>query len=197
MTSEDDLQGKKIGISRIGSGSYVMPFVLATQKKWANEGSFQFEILDNFKNLRDGVNQAGSVASADAFMWEVFTSKKYYDSGEIKQIGHIYTPWPSWVVTASTDVISAKQAAVAAFLKSVNEGIEYFKAHQDEAVDYISSNLDYSAEDARAWLKTVTFVDDATKVDPEVVKKTVSILQSANVLRESADSKDYVVNVSL
>ena len=175
------------------SGSYVMPFVLATQKNWTKE--FKFEIHDNFKNLRDGVNHTGSVTPTDAFMWEVFTTKKYYDAKEIKQIGHIYTPWPSWVVTASTDVIATKKEALGGFLTSVNAGIEYFNDHHEEAVKYIAENLDYSAEDARAWLQTVTFVKDVTKVDPEVVKKTITILKAAGVLTERADTEEYVVSV--
>ncbi|KAI8134633.1 hypothetical protein DUD61_001682 [Geotrichum candidum] len=193
ITSEDDLEGKSIGISRIGSGSHVMSFVLATQKGWTKE--FNFEIQDNFKNLRAGVNHEDGFKPTDAFMWEIFTTKKYYDNKEIKNIGRIYTPWPSWVITAGTDVIDTKKEALANFLKSINEGIAYFNAHHDEAVEHISTNLDYSAEDARAWLKTVTFVDDVTKVDPAVVQKTVSILKSAGVLTEAADSKEYVVSV--
>lgn len=193
MVGENDVEGKTIGISRIGSGSYVMPFVLATQKNWTKE--FKFEIHDNFKNLRDGVNHTGTVTKSDAFMWEVFTTKKYYDSKEIKQIGQIYTPWPSWVVTASTDVIASKKETLAGFLASVNEGIEYFNGHHDEAVKYISDNLDYSAEDARAWLQTVTFVKDVSKVDPDVVNKTVDILKAAQVLTEQADTKEYAVSI--
>lgn len=171
-----------------------MPFVLATQKNWTQE--FKFEILDNFKNLRDGVNQTGSVAPCDAFMWEVFTTKKYYDNKEIKQIGQIYTPWPSWVVTASTESIESNKDAISGFLASVNEGIEYFNNHHDEAVEYISSNLDYSAEDARAWLQTVTFVKDTTTVDPALVDTTISILKSAGVLTDGSQEKEYVVNVT-
>lgn len=73
VNSIKDLQGGKLGISRIGSGSYVMGFVLAEQQGWLKEGEepFEFKILDNFKGLRDGVNDV----TADAFMWEVFTSK--------------------------------------------------------------------------------------------------------------------------
>lgn len=170
-----------------------MSFVLATQKGWSEK--FNFEIQDNFKNLRAGVNQKEGFKPTDAFMWEIFTTKKYYDNKEIKNIGQIYTPWPSWVITANTEVIESKKESLANFLKSVNEGIAYFNAHHDEAVKHISDNLDYSAEDARAWLKTVTFVDDVSNVDPAVVEKTISILKSAGVLTEAADSKEYVVNV--
>lgn len=171
-----------------------MPFVLATQKNWTKP--FEFEILNDFKSLRDGVNQTGSVASCDAFMWEVFTTKKYYDNREIKQIGHIYTPWPSWIIATTTSVIGAKKEALASFLKSVNEGIVYFNQHNDEAVEHIAENLDYSAEDARAWLDTVKFVDDTTAVNPELIHKTLTILKAAKVLNDSADDKEYIVSVT-
>lgn len=73
INSVADLKNGKLGISRIGSGSYVMGFVLADQQGWLNEEKepFEFQILNDFKRLRDGVNNG----IADAFMWEVFTSK--------------------------------------------------------------------------------------------------------------------------
>uniref|UniRef100_A0A060TBH9 ARAD1D31878p n=1 Tax=Blastobotrys adeninivorans TaxID=409370 RepID=A0A060TBH9_BLAAD len=193
IKSVDDIKGKTIGISRLGSGSNVMPFVLAKQQGWTDQ--FEFEIQDNFKNLRDGVNHTGSVKPTDAFMWEVFTTKKYYDSGEIKQIGNIYTPWPSWVITASSTFLTSSEGAAAlkGFFNAVNEGIAYFNSHHDEAVTHISTNLDYSAEDARAWLKTVQFVDNVAVVDKgTIVDKTVEILQSADVLDDSSANYAYL-----
>lgn len=73
INSVADLKDGKLGISRIGSGSYVMGFVLADQQGWLKEEKepFEFQILNDFKRLRDGVNNG----IADAFMWEVFTSK--------------------------------------------------------------------------------------------------------------------------
>jgi ABC-type nitrate/sulfonate/bicarbonate transport system substrate-binding protein len=80
MASSDDLAGgkKKLGISRFGSGSYVMGYVLADQEGWLKEGEepFDWTVLDNFKNLRDAVNREHPEGKeADAFMWEHFTSK--------------------------------------------------------------------------------------------------------------------------
>lgn len=73
INSVSDLKGGKLGISRIGSGSYVMGFVLAEKQGWlkADEEPFEFKILNDFKRLRDGVNDG----TADAFMWEIFTTK--------------------------------------------------------------------------------------------------------------------------
>ncbi|KAI5965532.1 hypothetical protein CANMA_003394 [Candida margitis] len=195
ITKVQDLRSfGKIGISRLGSGSYIMSFVLAHQMGFDKFN--EFAICSNFKNLRDSVNkiqpQGDSPAYeiSDAFMWEYFTSKKYYDSGEIKQIGEIYTPWPSWVITASTKAVAAKQQDIHNFISAVNQGTAYFNQHIDEAVDYIASNLDYSAEDAKQWTKTVQFNDKVGEVAldwDKIVVKTTNVLKDAGVLQDSDD----------
>lgn len=192
-----ELRDKTIGVSRIGSGSYVMSYVFADQQGWLSSSPsaktpengketgteqkkpFTFQVLDTFKGLRDGVN----TGKADAFMWERFTTKKYYDAGEIRQIGEIYTPWSSWLITAAPAVA---QQDIDAVLKTVNEGIAYYHANHDEAIKEIHTNLDYSKEDAEAWSETVEYPKDVRVVDPELVKKTVETLQKAGLL------KDYV-----
>ena len=71
-----------------------MGFVLADSQGWLSSNSTPFQTipLQTFGKLRNGVNDK----TVDFFMWEHFTSKRYYDNGEIKRIGEIYTPWPSW-----------------------------------------------------------------------------------------------------
>lgn len=182
-----------------------MPYVLAYQKGWTED--YKFEVLQNFQNLRDSVNMkpvASSdnttpLAPTDAFMWEIFTTKKYYTNNEIKNIGRIYTPWPSWVIAASTHAInqetSGQSHALSGFLKAVQQGIDYFESHQQEAVEWISSNLDYSAKDAEAWLETVKFRKGTRMVDDETVEETVKILKEAKVLGDEADKAVYVVKV--
>jgi ABC-type nitrate/sulfonate/bicarbonate transport system substrate-binding protein len=186
-----DLKGKKVGVSRIGSGSYVMSFVLADQQGWLDTSSdsppFPVEPLNTFANLRDGVNNS----TADFFMWEHFTSKRYYDNGEIKRIGEIYTPWSSWKIVAKNDLLqpgSGVKDELEDVLQKINKGVKHFEENQEEAVQYISTKLDYSEEDAREWLKTVRFAKDVRGVELGVVDKTVGILQKAGVLGQEADS---------
>lgn len=199
----EDLQGKKVGVSRIGSGSYVMSFVLADQRGWLQKETspFPVEVLNTFSNLRDAVNSK----TADFFMWEHFTSKRYYDNGAIKRVGEIYTPWSSWKIVAANALLNpdnwshgAKASAAPLkpqlddALEKINKGVKHFEANQEEAVRYISSKLDYSEEDAREWLKTVRFAGDVRGVDQVVVDKTVSILQKAGVLDDKADAPTMI-----
>ncbi|RCK57874.1 hypothetical protein Cantr_06552 [Candida viswanathii] len=176
----------KIGVSRIGSGSYIMSFVLANKLDIAP--FTEFEVLSNFKNLRDSVNLKENVAASDAFMWEYFTSKKYYDTKEIKQIDQIYTPWSSWIVASSS---SALEKPLKEFIAAVGEGIDYFNNHLDEGIKYIYETLDYSAEDAKEWSKTVKFNADIGKVPLDwenIVVNTTSILKLAGVLTDSDET---------
>ncbi|KAF3927153.1 hypothetical protein ABW20_dc0101303 [Dactylellina cionopaga] len=198
----------KVGISRYGSGSYIMSFVLAREKGWMGPGvttdksePFEFVVLDNFKNLRDAVN----TGVADVFMtnafrlsdrngrWEHFTSKKFYDTGEIKRIGEIYTPWPSWLITAHSSLVKSNDPRLSIFLDGVNKGIEHFESNHDESIKWITSNLEYSQEDATEWRKGVKFVDDVKKVDMEMVENVIEILKEAGVVDKSENSEGVVV----
>lgn len=187
VRSVERLRGGKIGVSRIGSGSYVMGFVLADQRGWLEKGKSPFEnvVLNDFKGLRDGVN----TGKADFFMWEHFTSKKYYDNGEIKRVGEIYTPWSSWKIVAA----DPEDGRLVDMAQKINSGIGHFTKNPREAVEYISTHLDYSAEDAGEWMKTVEFARDVRGVDPAVIDKTIEILKKAGVIEDAAvNSEDMI-----
>lgn len=229
LKSADELRGGRVGVSRIGSGSYVMAFVLADQKGWLSGAShasaaasdsngstaadsaaatatdtatadgaktpFDFVKLDTFANLRRGVNDVpGRPAVADAFMWEYFTTKKYYAAdadAAVRQIGEIYTPWPSWCITASQSLLDSAEgaAAVADFLKGLDAGVAYYGKHKDEAMSYIAENLDYSRADAEAWAETVTFATTTVaRVDPAMVDAAITTLRKAGLMTEDPDA---------
>ncbi|KAH6665764.1 uracil-DNA glycosylase-like protein [Halenospora varia] len=172
----------KCGVSRIGSGSYVMSFVLADSQSpsWLSSTSTPFTHvpLQTFEKLRNAVNDK----TADFFMWEHFTSKRYYDNGEIKRVGEIYTPWPSWQIVAATSV--KEDGRLDDLFTKLDQGIKHFEGNEEESVKYISTNLDYSEADAKEWLKTVRFASKTKGVDVGVVQKTVGILRKAGVLEE-------------
>ena len=160
-----------------------MGFVLADLHSWLRTpGEPPFEIipLQTFANLRDAVNDG----TADFFMWEHFTSKKYYDNKTIKKIGEIYTPWSSWKIVATE---RARDMRLDDLFDKLNQGIEYFNQHPAEAVKYISTELDYSEEDAQEWLRTVSFATDVKGVKMDTVEKTVEILQKAGVVEENVN----------
>ncbi len=165
----------------MGTGSYVMGFVLADEQGWFTPKEQPFEIIPllTFEKLRNVVNDG----TIDFFMWEHFTSKKYYDNGEIKKVGDIYTPWSSWKIVASTKIPQHDDRLEELFEK-LNQGVQYFENNKEEAVKYISTELDYSEADAREWLKTVRFTKKTKGVDLGIIQKTVKTLKKAGVIGE-------------
>ncbi|CZR56618.1 uncharacterized protein PAC_06507 [Phialocephala subalpina] len=191
INSIADLKDGKIGVSRIGSGSYVMGFVLADQQGWLSSPStqpFEFIPLQTFEKLRNAVNDS----TADFFMWEHFTSKRYYDNGEIKRIGEIYTPWSSWKIVASTG-IKGGDTRLEELFEKLDKGVRYFGGNKEEAVKYISTKLDYSEADAREWMKTVKFTSGTKGVDVGVIEKTVDTLKKAGVLGEEGMKPEEMI----
>lgn len=207
--SKLDLKGRKLGVSRIGSGSYVMGYVLAEQQGWLSSPSlssagappppppFEFVVLNDFKGLRAGVNSR----EADAFMWEFYTTKKYYSNPtELVQIGELPTPWPSWHIVARTDLLlhpsgqgqGPADPRVPAFLAHLNTAIQHFNGHPQEALQSIvqSPEMNYSLEDASAWLGEVKFVEDVRRVRPEVVRACADLLRKAGVVPRGGEGKE-------
>jgi len=191
ITDVSELKGKKIGVSRVGSGSYVMGFVLADSRAWlkaAGDAPFLVIPLQTFAKLREAVNGG----TADFFMWEHFTSKRYYDNGEIKKIGEMYTPWSSWKIVAREEVLEERKQELEEMFEKLDFGVSYFEGHQEEAVEYISTELDYSAEDAREWLKTVRFAKGVRGVMGETIRMTVDALKKAGVVEGEVRVEDMI-----
>lgn len=195
LTGVDELRGLRAGISRYGSGSHIMASVLAQERGWfskthVGQVAVAFEVCGAFANLRHAVGSG----QADYVMWEHFTSKKYYDTGELKKLGEIYTPWNAWHITAAGGKADERVAKV--LLPALEKGVQLFKEKKDEAVKYISANMPYSPEDADAWYETVKFAErkELGSIDAAEVEKTVKILKTAGVLgeREVSSWKDLV-----
>jgi hypothetical protein len=168
-----------------------MGFVLADTQCWLQTpGQLPFTpvVLSTFANLRAAVNDN----TADFFMWEHFTSKRYYDNGSIKRIGEIYTPWSSWKIVASPSLISDSDPRLHEMFASIDKGIAHFESHPEEAVEYICSALDYTKQDATEWLDTVKFAKGVRGVTSDVVGKTASCLQNAGVLPNDANLQEIV-----
>nr|POE86650.1 hypothetical protein CFP56_46834 [Quercus suber]POE87647.1 hypothetical protein CFP56_30236 [Quercus suber] len=189
ITSVAELQGTNVGVSRMGSGSYVMSFVLADQHGWLakTKDPFGVEVIGDFAALRKAVKEK----KADFFMWEHFTTKHFWDNGELKRIGEIYTPWPSWMICAR----DAGDGRVGDMLKKINEGVKHYSANVEEAVEYITSAMHYSNEDAREWMKTVQFAQDVRGTKAEVIDDTVKVLRKAGVLDERSGGSEGMVTI--
>ncbi|KDN48191.1 hypothetical protein K437DRAFT_245687 [Tilletiaria anomala UBC 951] len=160
----DDLKGETIGISRIGSGSQTMAYYMAMQQGWGAD--IKFKVNDTFENLRKGVNQEPGLETA-AFMWEWVTTLPYVHSGQVRYIGNVPTPWPSWSIAASTSILvpgSEDQQLLDTFLSKLQESIATFlhpdSISQQKPQQFVQQRFEYKPEDVETWFNSVRYVRD-------------------------------------
>ncbi|KAF9883954.1 hypothetical protein FE257_002636 [Aspergillus nanangensis] len=194
-----DLKDQRVGVSRLGSGSHIMSFVLAQKQGWQSD-SLTTVPLGPFQALRNGVTGSNPSApektvepTAEFFMWEHFTTKPYFHPTAenplppLKNIGEIYTPWPSWMVVASTAVFPEpdQNAQLEQLLKLLDQGVRDFEADTTQAVKLLGTGelgCTYGEEDAKEWLKDVRFVTGTRGVDRKTIEGVVDVLKVAGVI---------------
>ncbi|KAJ3995749.1 periplasmic binding protein-like II [Lentinula boryana] len=173
-----DLKDTTIGISRLGSGSQTMAYVMGFQQGWSPEG-MKFQVNNDIRGLINSINDG----STSAFMWEWFTTKPWLDSGEVRFIGSVPTPWPSWLVAAQP---SANTEALKQFLTTLSTYVSSFDSterRETNNVEFIQSKFGYGEEDIKAWMKSVSYPQDCLVIPKDVIMNTLSILEKAGVVK--------------
>jgi ABC-type nitrate/sulfonate/bicarbonate transport system substrate-binding protein len=117
-----DLENTKAAISRFGSGSHLMAYLLAQNEKW-NLDKLQFEVIDNL----DGAVTALTQKKADYFMWERFTTKPLVDNGTFRRIEDCPTPWPCFVIAATNNFIEENSNLLVHITEVINIYTSEFK----------------------------------------------------------------------
>ncbi|WFC95208.1 hypothetical protein MBRA1_001855 [Malassezia brasiliensis] len=148
-----------------------MASVLGLEQGWTDAdgkvASQEFVVNNDFKTLRDGVNQKPG---------EWFTTKPFQDSGEVRFIGSLPTPWPSWTIAASkATALQSQKTLLEAFLHKLDESIKLFanpETRKNGSLHaFIESVHHYKPEDIVEWASTVRWAGEITP-DPENTKPT-------------------------
>ncbi|CDR98833.1 hypothetical protein [Sporisorium scitamineum] len=151
-------------------------------------------------------------------MWEWYTTKPYVDLGEVRFIGNVPTPWPSWTIAASSNTALSSDDPVSAilpqFLTRLQESIRAFAnpetRQNGQAKQWIVQHHQYEEEDVESWLNTVRWVGEQTPdpdglkvpamgqdtttqtVSSETIKETLKVLEKAGVVRADFDPNVFV-----
>ncbi len=144
-TRMEDIFNKRIAISRLGSGSHLMPIVHAMMK----DKSIQEQQFLEIKDILGGIQSLQSKA-ADVFYWEKFTTKPHVENGELKRIGEFVSPWPCFMIAATNNVIQRKPEVLNDLLKVIYRANTYFM-NLSNAPDLVSERYGLTIKDASRW----------------------------------------------
>jgi len=137
----------KFAVSRLGSGSHLMPSIHAldcgTQLK-----DEQFDVV----NSLPGAAERLKAGVSNFFYWEQYMARPFVQSGHFRQVGKFAAPWSSFLVVMSEDALEKKKESVLRLLQIMAEECIRFK--QDNAsVIHLSKRFEMTISEAREWLQ--------------------------------------------
>jgi len=179
-----DLKGQTIGISRFTSGSHLMSCVLASQRGW-QQSDVKYEVLGSFENLRRGVIEGRTAA----FMWERFMQKPFYDSGEIRCIGEMSTPWPCFLMATRQKTLESehKRQLIEKLLHAIRDACHIF-ASTPSIISDVARRFGLREDDARDWYNGV-HITASNVIYESTIETSLLALRDAGVLTKEQCEK--------
>jgi len=167
-----DLDSKTFAISREGSGSHLMSFVLAQQQGW-DPSALSFNVVGDVY----GGLWALSSDEAQGFLWEKYTTQPFVDQGKCKRIGEVLTPWPCFVIAVSNEVLNQEAELLNAILTIIQTRAQELKNSSD-AAEVIAWRYALKQNEVQQWLNKTewSYSSDVATVDFEKVISTLGEL---------------------
>ena len=171
------LEGRKAAISRYGSGSHLMAYVLAEKKGWDLE-TLEFTVVDHL----EGAVAALSESRADYFLWERFTTKPIVDDGIFRRLGDCPTPWPCFVIAARVGLIEESASLIRHILDTINLYTQEFR--RIPSIDRTLANrYQQQLEDIREWLGMTRW--SQKQIEVQVINNVIDTLSQLKLIDKS------------
>lgn len=183
--SVEDLKNTKAAISRKGSGSELMTFVNAHNQNWPIK-DLQFEIV----NTIDGAVEALTHQKADYFMWERFMTKPLVDQGVFRRLDDCLTPWPSFVIVATDNLIENQPQIIDTILEIINIQTSSFKEIPN-ITSTLAQQFNQKKEDIEQWISRTEWSQEP--ISPEVLNNVQNQLLEVNII----DKKGTFAEIAL
>ncbi len=172
-----DMPEKKYAISRYKSGSHLMAYVNARNNGF-QLSDHDFVVVGDMEGARKALKED----TAQLFLWEKFTTKPLVDAGEFRMIGECVTPWPCFVIAATTQFIEKNANAITELLNIINLHC-WLLMNNVQAPELVATRYGIKTEDAQQWFKELEYAC-APQIESESFKKILFNLNSMNIIQE-------------
>ncbi|HZH86748.1 MAG TPA: substrate-binding domain-containing protein [Brumimicrobium sp.] len=180
----DELEGKTFAISREGSGSHLMAYVLADQKGW-NIDKLRFNSVgDIYGGLWALQNN-----EAQAFLWEKYTTHPYTEQEKCRYIDEVVTPWPCFVIAVRTEIAEQYEEELQSMLNIVNLKAKSLK-NNESAAEILSWRYGLKLDDVTKWLSETEWNYDGAQFDKDFEHVIDYLLKLKLITIE--ESEDYM-----
>lgn len=185
LNSYEKIFDHRIAISRIGSGSHLMPTVDALIKGKSID-SDQFIAVKDI----DGAIESLNSGETDVFYWEKYTTKPYVQRKQLKRIGEFISPWPCFVMAASEKLIIQSPQLIDKVLKVVHQAcVDFMENPQSSKM--VSKRYSISQTDASYWFHATEWATDSW-VSDKMVGSVLFTLKEAGILPEESTTENLI-----
>lgn len=154
-----DLAGGRIAISRFGSGSELMGYVLGAEHGWQLTED-DFVVVGGL----DGALDALPAGDAEIFLWNKSMTQPHVDDGTLARVGVLPTPWPSFASTAGTAFLADHHELAHAMTETAAARAAEFAADEN-AAQIVMDRFDLLRPGAEEWLAQIRWTARAGPED--------------------------------
>lgn len=180
-----DFQDATFLISRMGSGSHLMAYVLAKREGWDID-KLKFEIVGDINGALDYMKEAKQLL----FLWEKFTTKPSVDRGFLKRIGEIPTPWPCFAIIAREASIRRFGSLLGHLRDLVYQKSVDLRKEETLAVQ-LSNAYGIQFQDVKIWLGQTEWAVN-NQVAKGDIEKTQQLLSDLRLIEKTMSPNQFI-----
>jgi len=142
----NQLENQTFAISREGSGSHLMSYVLAQQENW-DLNTLKFNVVgDVYGGLWALENN-----QAQAFLWEKYTTHPFTEQKKCRYIDEVVTPWPCFVIAVRNEIIAENRMVLSEVSKQVHAIANELKMNPN-AAEILAWRYNLKIDQVQNWL---------------------------------------------
>ena len=170
-----DIENATFAISRKGSGSHLMAYLLA-ESLGMDLAQLNFKIINNL----DGARELFKSGEDYIFLWEKFMTKPFVDNGEMKHIGDFPTPWSCFVTCVRKSILKNNKLIVESVMQNVLETANELKS-SPLVEKLIAREYQLDINDVKKWLKTIQW-HESKMMDNKLVIQVEKKLKQLKII---------------
>ncbi|SMD45592.1 ABC-type nitrate/sulfonate/bicarbonate transport system, substrate-binding protein [Aquiflexum balticum DSM 16537] len=174
-------------ISRYGSGSHLMAYVLAKRENWVLK-DLKFEVIGDLEGAKKALGQSDT----KIFLWEKFTTKPLVDQGIFKRVGELPTPWPCFALVAHPKSLKKNVETIRVLRDLVYEESSRL-SKQPNLSKELSDFYNIKEDDIKFWLSQTTWANQAV-ISKSMVENTMLELMELGLIGEKMDVEKMIFN---
>jgi hypothetical protein len=187
ITHPFDKPKPQYAISRLGSGSHLMPMIHAFEHNLeiANE---QLRVVHSLHSAIDTL----VAGETDIFYWERFMAAPFEKQQLIRQIGIYTAPWSGFLIVASNDAIQTKRKEILTLCDLMSKEVERFK-YNPLSIRVLANRFNMTTQEAEAWLSE-TIWNQGYKADLEALVNSRNALTRIGACSKQLKIEQFIAD---